>query len=48
MRADIYDIRHFDELRKKYNVMSVPCIVINDGKPSFGKKNISEILDLIE
>ena len=46
--AEIYDIHHFEKIRKKYNVMSVPCIVINDEDVSFGKKNIEQILDLIK
>lgn len=47
IRAEVYDLQHFDELRRKYNVMSVPCLVINNDKLSFGKKNISQVLDLI-
>ncbi len=46
--AGIYDIHYFEELRKKYNVMSVPCMVINDDNVSFGKKNINQLLDFIE
>ena len=46
--AEIYDIHHFEEIKKKYNIMSVPCIVINDSKVSFGKKNIEQILELID
>jgi thioredoxin reductase (NADPH) len=46
--AEVYDIRHFENLKAQYNVMSVPCLVINDEKVSFGKKNISQILDLIK
>ena len=45
--AEIYDIHHFEEIRKQYNVMSVPCILINDTNVSFGKKNIEQMLDLI-
>ena len=48
IRAEAYDLQYFDELKKKYNVMSVPCLVINDDKVSFGKKNISQVLDLIK
>ena len=48
IRAETYDIQHFAELRKKYNVMSVPCLVINDDKVSFGKKNINQVLELIK
>lgn len=46
--ADVYDLNHFPDLKDKYQVMSVPCMVINGGKPLFGKKNIRQILDLIE
>lgn len=45
--AEVYDINHFEELKKRYNVMSVPCFVINDDKIFFGKKNISQLLDII-
>ncbi len=45
--AEIYDIHHFEKIRKQYNVMSVPCILINDTNVSFGKKNIEQILELI-
>ena len=45
--AEIYDIHHFEKIRQKYNVMSVPCILINDTDVSFGKKNIEQILELI-
>ena len=48
IRAEAYDIQYFDELRKKYNVMSVPCLVINDEKVSFGKKNVNQVLELIK
>ena len=47
IRAEAYDLQHFEELKNKYNVMSVPCLVINDDKVSFGKKNINQIIDLI-
>lgn len=45
--AHVYDIRHFKNLKDRYNVMSVPCLVINDDKISFGKKNMEQILQLI-
>ena len=43
----VYDIRHFENLKNQYNVMSVPCLVINNEKVSFGKKNISQILEVL-
>jgi thioredoxin reductase (NADPH) len=45
--AHVYDIRHFEEIKKQYNVMSVPCLVINGKTVSFGKKNIRQILELL-
>jgi len=47
--AEVYDLNHFPELRGKYNVMSVPCLVIGDGeKVSFGKKNVRQLLELLK
>lgn len=46
IRADVYDLNHFPELKEKYQIMSVPCLIY-DGKLSFGKKNISQLLDLL-
>ena len=45
--AEVYDINRFPELRERYNVMSVPCLVINDSKVVFGRKNVAQLLDLI-
>ena len=45
--AHVYDIHHFESLKNQFNVMSVPCLVINDEKVSFGKKNIQQILELL-
>ena len=46
--ADVYDINHFEALKDKYDVMSVPCLVVNDGEQvSFGKKNLAQILELV-
>ena len=48
VRVEVYDLNHFPELKEKYNVMSVPCYVINGGSPMFGKKKIEELLDILE
>ena len=44
VNACVYDIRHFEALKNQYNVMSVPCLIVNDERVSFGKKNIPQIL----
>ncbi len=46
--AQVYDLNHFPDLRDQYRVMSVPCLVLNDSEVSFGKKNINQLLALIE
>lgn len=46
--AHVFDIQHFPELKQKYNIMSVPCMIINDEAVYFGKKNIAEILPLLK
>ena len=47
VRAHVYDVNHFPKLKEKYNVMSVPCLIVNDDIVSFGKKNINQVLDII-
>ena len=32
IKAEVYDINHFAELKDHYHVMSVPCLIINDKK----------------
>ncbi|MBU9725045.1 FAD-dependent oxidoreductase [Diplocloster modestus] len=46
--AGVYDLNHFPALKDRYQVMSVPCLVINDQQISFGKKNIRQLLELIQ
>ncbi|MFR3032158.1 MAG: thioredoxin family protein, partial [Blautia sp.] len=45
--AEVYDLNHFPQLREKYNVMSVPCLVVDGDQVSFGKKNVQQLLDLL-
>ena len=47
--AQVYDLNHFPTIKERFNVMSVPCLVVNDGeKVSFGKKNVAQLLDLLK
>ena len=46
--AEVYDVLHFEALRNKYKVMSVPCMVINGEHVFFGKKNLQQLLDIVE
>ncbi len=45
--VDVYDLNHFEGLKNRYQVMSVPCFVINEKQVHFGKKNIRQLLDML-
>ena len=45
--AQIYDLNHYPAMKEQYNVMSVPCMVMNDKEVTFGKKNVQQLLDFI-
>lgn len=47
IRAEAFDLNHFPALRDRYNVMSVPCIVVDGERVSFGRKSARQILELI-
>jgi len=47
VEAEMYDLAHFPELKEKYKVMSVPCMIINDEKILFGKKKVAEVADIL-
>lgn len=47
VEAEMFDLAHFPELKKKYKVMSVPCMILNDEQVYFGKKGIAEIVDIL-
>ena len=38
----------FESLKEKYKVMSVPCMVINDTQVYFGKKNLQQLVEILE
>lgn len=47
--AEVYDVNHFPAWKDKYNVMSVPCLVVNGGaQVSFGKKNLQQLTELLQ
>ena len=46
--AHVYDLRHFEALKDRYKVMSVPCMVLNDRDVLFGKKTIQQVLEFVK
>jgi len=43
--AEVYDLTLYPELKERYNIESVPCMVINDCVIRCGKRNIYTLLD---
>ena len=48
VEAEMIDISLFKEFKKKYNVMSVPALIINHSKIAFGPQSMDSILTMIE
>lgn len=46
--AEVYDISHFPALQAQYGVMSVPCLVVNRDRVSFGKMTLPRLLEYLE
>ena len=47
VETEMLDIANFPELKTKHKVMSVPCMIINDEKVTFGSKSIQDMLNFI-
>ena len=47
IQIEVIDVFSFKEFKDKYDIMSVPAMVINDEKVYFGSKSIEEILNLL-
>lgn len=48
IQAEMYDISKFPDIKGKYRIMAVPCLVIDEEKVYFGKRDLEEILGLLE
>lgn len=46
--AEMFDLSHFPKIKETYNIMSVPCMIVNDKEVYFGKKDIQEIVDILK
>ena len=47
VRAEVYDIRLYPDLKEAYNVMSVPCLVLDNGEAVFGRRSMDSLLTLL-
>ena len=48
IETEMIDLSLFEDIKRKYRIMSVPAIIVNDEKVHFGSKKINEILDLVK
>lgn len=44
----VYDAALFEQLRQRHQVMSVPCLIVNDTHVFFGRKDMSRLLEILE
>ncbi len=47
VEAEVFDVTYYPTLREKYNIMSVPCLVVNDEKTYFGRKSLDQLTALL-
>lgn len=48
VEAWAFDLAHYPEMKEKYQIMSVPCTIINDRKVVFGRKTVDDLLTVLE
>jgi len=47
VEAEMIDVARYPDFKNQYAIMSVPAIVVDDKRVSFGKKSIEELLALV-
>lgn len=47
VEMEMINIFTFQDFKNRYDIMSVPAVVVNDEKIYFGEKNIEDILDIL-
>lgn len=48
IEAEMYDLPKFPYLKEKYKIMAVPCLIIDEKQTYFGKRNLENIVELLE
>jgi len=46
--SEMVDLHHYPDFVKKFRIMSVPALIINDEKVKFGGKNLGELVTELE
>lgn len=47
VEAEMYDLSRFPEKKEQYNIMAVPCMILDEKEVVFGKKSLKEIVNII-
>lgn len=45
--VDVYDFQYYPEMKKQYNIMSVPCMIVGGKDVHFGKKSLGDLLSIL-
>ena len=48
VNAWTYDLNLYPVLKDRYQIMSVPCMIINQKRVEFGKKSVEDLLNILE
>ena len=48
IQAEMYDLAKYPEYKNKYNIMAVPCMIIDGEQTVFGKHTLEELVEIIE
>lgn len=48
VQAEMYDVAKFPEIKERYKIMAVPCMILNHNQVYFGRRGLEEILDIVE
>ena len=48
LEAEMYDLAKYPEYKSKYNIMAVPCLIIDGKHTVFGKRNLEELVEILE
>ncbi|MCD8201618.1 MAG: FAD-dependent oxidoreductase [Clostridia bacterium] len=46
--AEMYDLSKFPDIKTKYNIMAVPCLVVDGVHTHFGKHSLEELVEIVE
>ena len=47
VNVEVIDVFTFPDFKEKYDIMSVPAMIINDKDIFFGQKNIDEVIETL-